>query len=95
MPAIDRPLSVCRLFGGLGHCLHLQLLMWLGPRLDRETGRFLHRRITQHYGGWAIMAFLHWVCTRLVVGDPIDQTVFYTGGTQFISIFCRNMMMFC
>ena len=85
----SRPRTLCRfpalvyflwLVGGLGHCLHLQLLLWLGPRLDLETGRFLHRRIVQHYSGWAIMALLYWACDKLIVQDPIDPTVFYRGG---------------
>ena len=67
------------LAGGLGHCGHLHLLMWVGPRLDPETGRFLHRRILQHYGGLVVMGLLYWAVTHIRLPDPIDNTVYYTG----------------
>lgn len=67
------------LAGGLGHCGHLHLLMWVGPRLDPETGRFLHRRILQHYGGLGLMSLLYWAVTHIRLPDPIDNTVYYTG----------------
>ena len=53
--------------------------MWVGPRLDPETGRFSHRRIAQHYAGLGLMALLYWATTSIKLPDPIDHTVFYTG----------------
>jgi hypothetical protein len=67
------------LAGGLFHCGHLHLLMWVGPRLDPETGRFLHRRIVQHYAGLGLMSLLYWAVTHIRLPDPIDHTVYYTG----------------